>query len=245
MSNLVEFLLAGFTDSSGEPLASGKVYTYTAGTTSDKATYTDSALVTAETNPIILDANGRKQVYANGNYKFVITDSNDATLYTLDNLSFLSDPKSLFDQYGDVANSGTSETDLYSNSIPANTLSQNGDKLIAKYGIYLPQGSSATRTLRVYFGGSAIFGSGAMAYISAGWATLEVEIIRVSSTAVRYSCTSLNTGFGSVPVVGGAELTGLTLSAANVLKITGQAGGGGASSDIIAKYGFGTKISAA
>lgn len=88
MATIVEFLLAGFTDNSGEPLALGKVYTYAAGTLTPKATYTDNLAQSAEQNPVILDANGRKQIYATGSYKFVIKTAADATLYTLDNLFF-------------------------------------------------------------------------------------------------------------------------------------------------------------
>lgn len=86
--SVVEFLLSGFTNSSGQPLASGKVYTYSAGTSTPKATYTDVTGLSSEANPIILDSNGRKQVFADGSYKFVIKDSADNTLYTFDNLFY-------------------------------------------------------------------------------------------------------------------------------------------------------------
>lgn len=84
----VDFLLAGIRDTSGQPLTAGKVYAYAAGTTTPKNTYTDSAGTTPATNPIILDAYGRAQIYADGAYKFLIKDSSDATLYTWDNLYF-------------------------------------------------------------------------------------------------------------------------------------------------------------
>lgn len=84
----VDVLLAGLTDSSGNALASGKVYTYTAGTTSNKTTWADLAESTPQANPIVLDSNGRKQVFADGLYKFVVKDSLDNTLYTWDNLSY-------------------------------------------------------------------------------------------------------------------------------------------------------------
>jgi len=96
MATVVEFLLAGFTDNSGEPLALGKVYTYQAGTLTPKATYVDSLAQTSEQNPVILDANGRKQIYATGSYKFIIKTAADATLYTLDNLFFGDDSKVTF-----------------------------------------------------------------------------------------------------------------------------------------------------
>jgi len=85
---IVEFLLSGFTDNSGEPLSGGLVYTYKAGTLTNKSVYTDSTGVAPETNPVVLDSNGRKQVYASGSYKFVIKTAAGVTLYTLDNLYF-------------------------------------------------------------------------------------------------------------------------------------------------------------
>lgn len=84
----IDLLLAGLRDSSGNALSGGKVYTYEAGTTTPKATYTDSAGASAATNPIILDANGRKQIYADGAYKLRVDDANDVTLFTWDNLFF-------------------------------------------------------------------------------------------------------------------------------------------------------------
>lgn len=81
----VDMMASGVVDGSGVPLAGGKVYTYAAGTTTDKAVYTDAAMGTPEANPVILNAAGVKNVYAYGNYKFVIKDANDVTIRTLDN----------------------------------------------------------------------------------------------------------------------------------------------------------------
>src|SRR5574343_156882 len=73
-----------FFDSDGTPLAFGKLYTYAAGTTAPKATYTTPAGDTEHPNPIILDASGRPDVggciFLNGSYKFVLTDSNDVEI---------------------------------------------------------------------------------------------------------------------------------------------------------------------
>jgi hypothetical protein len=84
----IDALWNGLRDNNGEPLAGGKVYTYEAGTTNDKDTYTDQGATTPAANPIILDGNGRAQIYADGNYKFRIDDSDDNTIQTLDNLIF-------------------------------------------------------------------------------------------------------------------------------------------------------------
>lgn len=84
----VGFLIGGLTDSSGDPLIGGKVYTYACGTTTDKTTWQDGAKASSHTNPIILDGEGKKLVFADGCYKFRIDNASDVTQYTLDNLRF-------------------------------------------------------------------------------------------------------------------------------------------------------------
>ena len=96
-----------FFDANGDPLVAGKVYTYAGGTTTPIATYTDQTGATANTNPIILDSRGMANIWLQPTvaYKFLITDENDVTQYTtdnilvpVDNLSFASPPP-----IGDVA----------------------------------------------------------------------------------------------------------------------------------------------
>ena len=53
-ANLLQ--LDQFEKDDGTPLASGKVYTYTAGTSTPLAAYTDNTANTALANPIILDS---------------------------------------------------------------------------------------------------------------------------------------------------------------------------------------------
>ena len=50
---------AQFFTNNGVILSGGKLYTYAAGTTTPKASYTSSSGATAHTNPIILDSAGR------------------------------------------------------------------------------------------------------------------------------------------------------------------------------------------
>ena len=73
----------------GAPLAGGKLYTYTAGTSSAYPTYTTATLAAANTNPVILDANGEAAVWpAPGyNYKLVLKDASDVTQWTVDSWS--------------------------------------------------------------------------------------------------------------------------------------------------------------
>lgn len=105
---IIQLLLDGLRDSSGQPLNGGKVYTYAAGTTTNKDTYTDAQDTTAGANPIILDSNGVAQRYADGAYKFVVKDSADVTLYTWDNLNFSYDKVDTL--YAVTAGSGTAYT---------------------------------------------------------------------------------------------------------------------------------------
>lgn len=81
-----------FFDNNGNPLTGGKIYTYEAGTTTPRATYTTIVGNVAHTNPIILDSAGRVpsgEVWldASKSYKFVLKTSADVTIGTYDNLN--------------------------------------------------------------------------------------------------------------------------------------------------------------
>jgi hypothetical protein len=74
----------GFVAGTSTPLAGGKLYTYLAGTLTTQATAKDQA-GTANTNPIILDANGECDLWLlNFAYKLVLKDSLDVTQWTVD-----------------------------------------------------------------------------------------------------------------------------------------------------------------
>ena len=71
-----------FTDSNGDPLASGRIYFYETGTTTPKATFSDSALSTPSTlvaNAIVLNAEGKLgvDVWGSGEYKLDIHTAAD------------------------------------------------------------------------------------------------------------------------------------------------------------------------
>lgn len=82
---------AQFFTNQGVVLAGGKIYTYMAGSTTLQATWTDYLQSVQNANPIILDSAGRppNEIWlqaGTNNYKFVITDSNNVTLGTYDNV---------------------------------------------------------------------------------------------------------------------------------------------------------------
>lgn len=92
MARLAPFFKQQFFDNDGAPLAGGKVYSYTAGTSTPLATYTDQGGATPNANPVILDANGEANIWvSDAYYKFVIKDANDVTLRTIDQASVAND----------------------------------------------------------------------------------------------------------------------------------------------------------
>lgn len=84
----VELLLGGVMDDGDVALAGGQVFTYAAGTLTNKTTWTDRDKASPATNPIILDAAGKATIFADGVYKFVIKDADDVTIRIIDNLEF-------------------------------------------------------------------------------------------------------------------------------------------------------------
>jgi len=80
-----------FFNNDGTVLSGGKIYTYAAGTTTPKATYTTSAGNIAHLNPIILDSAGRVpggEIWLLAStYKFVLNTSTDVLIATYDNIS--------------------------------------------------------------------------------------------------------------------------------------------------------------
>lgn len=145
----------------------------------------------------------------------------------------------LFDHYANAGNVTTGETTLYTDTITQNTLLNNGDKLDVQYGGAFVSSGTATREIKIYFAGTVIFDTGALTLsLSSDW-TIYLTLIRVSSSVVRYMVSMTTEGAALAAYTNAGELTGLTLSAANILKITGQAAGvGAATNDIVAYMGY-------
>ena len=80
-----------FFNNDGTVLSGGKLYTYAAGTTTPKATYTTSAGNIAHTNPIVLNSAGRVpggEIWLTvAQYKSVLNTSDDVLIATYDNIS--------------------------------------------------------------------------------------------------------------------------------------------------------------
>lgn len=75
-------------DGNGRPAVNYKLYTYAAGTTTPQTTYQDEDNGASNANPIILNARGEAVVYLlkTARYKLVLKDSNDADVWSVDDI---------------------------------------------------------------------------------------------------------------------------------------------------------------
>jgi len=127
----------------------------------------------------------------------------------------------LFDHYTSIGTVGSTETDLYSDTIVGSTLAADGDKLSINYA-GISTGSAFLKTIKVYFGGTACFTAQDLVDPSTKDWRLELTIIRVSSSVIRCYGNLNSTDNIDMVHTDYTEITGLDLSANNILKITGQ-----------------------
>jgi hypothetical protein len=83
---------AQFFDNDGNVLSGGKIYTYTAGSSTPAVTYTNASGAIPHSNPIILNSAGRVpsgEIWLTDGitYKFVINNANDVLIGTYDNVN--------------------------------------------------------------------------------------------------------------------------------------------------------------
>lgn len=116
MATLSPYVFRQELDNNGNPLAGGKIYTYEAGTTTPKATYTDSTGNTTNANPVVLNSAGRASIWlGDGGYKFVLKTSADVTISTVDNIGGSSD--TAFGGEVNALSSNTIINSTYQNSV--------------------------------------------------------------------------------------------------------------------------------
>lgn len=127
-------------DTNGNPVSGAKCYFYEAGTTTPVTTYSDSALTTANTNPIVADAAGRLGTIflPADDYKVFITDSEDNEIDTQDNFEVL-DIATFTSSRVTNAQTGTSYTIQTTDRSKLLTLSN-----ASAVSVTLPQANSST-----------------------------------------------------------------------------------------------------
>lgn len=70
-----------FFDADGNPLGGGAVGMYVPATLTPKTTWQDSANAVANTNPVPLDSAGTAQIYGSGEYRQIVKDALDNTIW--------------------------------------------------------------------------------------------------------------------------------------------------------------------
>ena len=105
-------------DGDGVAVSGAKIYTYVAGTTTNAATYTSSALSSANTNPIVADSAGRYVAYltAGANLRFIIKTSADVLIDDQDNVQSVPGSSVNLDIEGTVGEAVTAGQVLYLSS---------------------------------------------------------------------------------------------------------------------------------
>jgi len=138
-------------------------------------------------------------------------------------------------QYVTQGNTGTSETDLFTYTLPANKLSVDGRTVNFEIDGEVND-NTATAQIKLYFAGNVTLNTGAVNISTAntGW-RLKGYIVRTSSTTAHVTYELHAPGLATAVFVGYNNLTSLDFTTGNIFKITAQAGGaGGGNSDITA-----------
>lgn len=75
-------------DNNGVPCNGCLLYSFSAGTTTPLATYSESTLTTPNANPVVMDSAGRATIFLSAaSYKFILKTSAGSTLWTVDNVA--------------------------------------------------------------------------------------------------------------------------------------------------------------
>ncbi|NBQ67353.1 MAG: hypothetical protein EBU46_00365 [Nitrosomonadaceae bacterium] len=147
-------------------------------------------------------------------------------------------PKVLFDHFADVGTTNTdgTEDELYSDTVVANQLSANGQKLLEVEHLTLVGSATADRRVKKSFAGTVIYDTGTLSGLTTtAELTLTTLIIRVSSSTVRCVVSAATTSAVSLPAVVRTDVGSLDLVAdTSVLNTSAIADNtGAASSDIV------------
>ena len=115
----------------------------------------------------------------------------------------------LFDHYTTETTTGTTAENLYAYTLPAGTLSQDGDKIQFEYAGILTANTN-TKRLLPKFAGTILATGQTNAAAATDW-TIDAYLIRVSNSVVRFAVEFTTTG--DYPIIESGEITGLDLAA--------------------------------
>lgn len=138
-------------------------------------------------------------------------------------------PYRAFTQNGPASNTGGAETDLFTTNIDTGTLSKQGSSLLI-FACGTTAANGNNKTLKLYFGSTEIFTTGAFAGNDIDW-TLQAEIVRNGATA-QITWAQF---FGSATLTSKIQVGTASVNLAVIQDIT-LTGTGTASGDISALY---------
>jgi hypothetical protein len=131
-----------------------------------------------------------------------------------------------------TGNTAGTETDLYSFSVPASTLSTNGNALHLECGGTFAGTANTDKRLRLKFGATTLYDTGALAITSATAWTLMANVLRTGA-ATQKGSTAFTSSSAVLPAGAGYSTAAETLSGAVTIKITGQGTG---ASDVVGEW---------
>jgi hypothetical protein len=194
-----------FFDNLGNPLVSGTLYAYLAGTSTPTNMFSDNAGTVAGTS-VVLDSRGEpttfKLIWLNTAviYKFVLKDSTGTTIWTIDNISgddgTGNTASSVFDQQTLTATAGQTLFTLgysYVTGTNAMAVYKNGARLITGTDFTETSSTSVTLTMAAIAGDEYTFIGGQD--VSSSFSGTNVSFIQAGTGAVVQSIqTKLQTG---------------------------------------------------
>lgn len=231
-------------DTNGKPLAAGKLYTYTAGTSTPVATYSDVALATPNANPIILDSAGRCTIFLTPgvSYKFVLNDSTNTLVWTRDNIAAIPGSVAGVDLTGTAGEaltagqavylsdgSGGKTAGLWYKADSANTYSSTTPE-VGMVPTSIASGASGTIRISGSVTGLSSLAVGATYYVGTAGAITSTAPANARILGVADTTSSLVLAGNPAPVVVNADnaiddfrltlTTGLPVTSADVLAAT-------------------------
>ena len=254
-----------FINPNGLPYAGAKIYTYKAGTTSNKTIWTDAGQTTGAPNPVIADSRGNIQFYGKGNYRLVVTDSNDVTLYDFDDVWIEAAPNHLirtsdYDTWAEAINEAIGKTLVIDNTvnllagaitIPATVLGVFplapgviGKGAATSLTINAPVvGNPMHQWLSGFAAGELLFGDGSIKYVLPQWFGAKGDNSNNDTAGIQSAIDALYASGARGGIVfmpkGQYLVTQVAKLWANANGITIQ--GAGRNSTLISKYGAGVE----
>lgn len=147
-------------------------------------------------------------------------------------------PHSLNKKLTSTDNVGTTETDLYTYTVPGNKLLNNGNSFNFAISGTLND-VTATADIRFYFAGNVFGNTGALTVSSTGAWSATGYVQRLTSTTAFASVSVTTPGATTATYTANIDLTSMDFTSGNIFKVTGQAGGaGGGNGDITLKPSY-------